>query len=174
MCPGHIVTEGLAEMWKSNPEGLAFLWRHVPAPPDRECRDDIAKAIAFLCSDEASFITGHALVVDGGLTIQIQEGLWRPDGRVRKNTSRDGPFPPLLNRVGVIAALTVPVGGERRAGTTHNFSRDRTSTPGNAALPCRASSSITNAIVCTRAADPIRELDRGCRRAAGGEKHRPR
>ena len=36
---------------------------------------DIANAVVFLCSDEASFITGHALVVDGGLTIQIQEDL---------------------------------------------------------------------------------------------------
>ena len=36
---------------------------------------DIANAIVFLCSDEASFITGHALVVDGGLTIQLQENL---------------------------------------------------------------------------------------------------
>ena len=34
---------------------------------------DIANAVAFLSSDEASFITGHALVVDGGLTIQLQE-----------------------------------------------------------------------------------------------------
>ena len=36
---------------------------------------DIANAVVFLCSDEAAFITGHALVVDGGLSIQLQENL---------------------------------------------------------------------------------------------------
>ena len=36
---------------------------------------DIANAITFLCSDNAAFITGHPLVVDGGLTIQLQEEL---------------------------------------------------------------------------------------------------
>ena len=35
--------------------------------------EDIANAVVFLSSDEAAFITGHALVVDGGLTIQLQE-----------------------------------------------------------------------------------------------------
>ncbi len=28
--------------------------------------EEIAEAILFLCSDRSSFITGHALVVDGG------------------------------------------------------------------------------------------------------------
>ena len=41
---------------------------------------DIANAIAFLCSDEASFITGHTLVVDGG---------W--------SATRFRPFPPDLH-----------------------------------------------------------------------------
>ena len=36
---------------------------------------DVAGAVRFLCSDEASFITGQALVVDGGLSIQLQEQL---------------------------------------------------------------------------------------------------
>ena len=34
-----------------------------------------AAGVRFLCSDEASFITGHSLNIDGGLTIQLQEDL---------------------------------------------------------------------------------------------------
>jgi NAD(P)-dependent dehydrogenase (short-subunit alcohol dehydrogenase family) len=30
--------------------------------------EDVARAIVFIASDEASFITGHILNVDGGLT----------------------------------------------------------------------------------------------------------
>jgi len=30
---------------------------------------DIANAVAFFASDEASFITGHVLTIDGGLTV---------------------------------------------------------------------------------------------------------
>ena len=36
---------------------------------------DIARAALFLASEDASFITGHALMVDGGLTIQLQDSL---------------------------------------------------------------------------------------------------
>ena len=32
--------------------------------------EDVAKAILFLASDEASFITGQVLAVDGGLVMQ--------------------------------------------------------------------------------------------------------
>lgn len=44
----------------------------APPPIGRLCTpEDIAKAVAFLCSDEAAFITGATLAVDGGLTAGI-------------------------------------------------------------------------------------------------------
>jgi NAD(P)-dependent dehydrogenase (short-subunit alcohol dehydrogenase family) len=75
ICPGHIVTERVQRaFWDDNPEGLKFFTEQYPLR--RVGRPlDIANAIAFLCSDDASFITGHALVVDGGLSIQLQENL---------------------------------------------------------------------------------------------------
>ncbi len=75
ICPGHIVTERIqAGMWDRNPEGLRFFEEQYPL---RRCGKpvDVANAIVFLCSEEASFITGHALVVDGGLSVQLQENL---------------------------------------------------------------------------------------------------
>lgn len=71
VCPGAIETE-VNPLRERNPSLRAFIedqypLRKVGSP------DDIANAIVFLCSKEASFITGHALVVDGGLTIQLQE-----------------------------------------------------------------------------------------------------
>ena len=72
--PGHIVTERLAERWKNNPSGLKFFEDQYPVKRTG-VPEDIGNATVFLCSDEASFITGHNLVVDGGLSIQLQENL---------------------------------------------------------------------------------------------------
>ncbi|MDA1279827.1 MAG: SDR family oxidoreductase [Chloroflexi bacterium] len=72
IAPGHIVSEGLAKMWEENPDGLAFFTDQYPVRRTGT-PDDIANGIAFLCSDEASFITGHTLAIDGGLTVQLQE-----------------------------------------------------------------------------------------------------
>jgi NAD(P)-dependent dehydrogenase (short-subunit alcohol dehydrogenase family) len=74
ICPGHIVTERMAERWREHPDTLRFFAEQYPLRRTGT-PDDIANAVVFLCSDEASFITGQALVVDGGLTIQIQEDL---------------------------------------------------------------------------------------------------
>ena len=74
ICPGHIVTERQAERWERNPSLLRFFDEHYPLR-HTGVPDDIANAVRFLCSDEAGFITGHTMVVDGGMTIQLQENL---------------------------------------------------------------------------------------------------
>jgi NAD(P)-dependent dehydrogenase (short-subunit alcohol dehydrogenase family) len=75
ICPGHIVTERIWEqLHGKDPDRLRFFDQQYPVR--RTGRPvDIANAVVFLCSDEASFITGQALAVDGGLSIQLQENL---------------------------------------------------------------------------------------------------
>ena len=75
ICPGHIVTEQIqARIWDENPSGYRFFEEQYPL---RRCGqpEEIANAIGFLCSEQAGFITGHSLVVDGGLSIQLQENI---------------------------------------------------------------------------------------------------
>lgn len=70
--PGHMITERLQDMWDDNPSGLRFFEDQYPLRKVGRAVD-IANAIVFLCSEEASFITGHSLAVDGGLSVQLQE-----------------------------------------------------------------------------------------------------
>jgi NAD(P)-dependent dehydrogenase (short-subunit alcohol dehydrogenase family) len=66
ICPGPIETPLLAELL-ADPERRQRRLVHIPI--GRFGRpDEIAKAALFLASDDASFITGSALVVDGGIT----------------------------------------------------------------------------------------------------------
>jgi NAD(P)-dependent dehydrogenase (short-subunit alcohol dehydrogenase family) len=75
ICPGHIVTERMQEyFWDRNPTMRPFFEAQYPVRRVGK-PDDIAAAVHFLCTDGASFITGVALPVDGGLTIQLQEDL---------------------------------------------------------------------------------------------------
>ncbi|MCC6169221.1 MAG: SDR family oxidoreductase [Caldilineaceae bacterium] len=70
VCPGWIMTHGVPD----DPE----LIRRVAAmyPVGRAGQPlDIAKVIRFLVSDESSFVNGHAIVADGGLTAQLQDSL---------------------------------------------------------------------------------------------------
>jgi NAD(P)-dependent dehydrogenase (short-subunit alcohol dehydrogenase family) len=67
ICPGTIVTDHWKPLFERDPE----LERRISTlyPIGRlGTPDDIANAALFLASDEASFITGSVLVVDGGLT----------------------------------------------------------------------------------------------------------
>ena len=59
-------------MWAQNPTGHAFFADQYPLRRTGK-PEEIAAGIAFLCSDDASFITGHTLMIDGGLTVQLQE-----------------------------------------------------------------------------------------------------
>jgi 3-oxoacyl-[acyl-carrier protein] reductase len=60
--PGNVVTEGLAEM---GPAYRAAMEAAIPAGRLGEV-DEIGYAALFFASDEAGFITGQALAVDGG------------------------------------------------------------------------------------------------------------
>ncbi len=65
IAPGFIETEMTAGLSSENRENIA---QRVPLGKFGSS-DDVANAIAFLVSDEAKYITGQTLVVDGGLSI---------------------------------------------------------------------------------------------------------
>lgn len=68
VCPGPTETPMLAEMALDNPSITEALQRAIPMR--RLGRpEEIANAVAFLASDEASYITGQTLSVSGGLTM---------------------------------------------------------------------------------------------------------
>lgn len=66
VCPGVIETPMTAPL-TANPEMRQLL--DSMTPMGRMGRaEEIAAAVLWLCSDQASFVTGHPLVVDGGAT----------------------------------------------------------------------------------------------------------
>ncbi len=64
ICPG-VITTPLTENWLSNPETYIKVCQWHPMNRIGEAKE-VASAAAFLASDEASFITGAILPVDGG------------------------------------------------------------------------------------------------------------
>jgi len=66
VCPGPIDTP-MASMAKTIDAVMAEYAKAIPMARFGS-PDEVAAAIAFLASDDATYITGHALVVDGGLT----------------------------------------------------------------------------------------------------------
>ena len=63
--PGAIVTGITREVFAADEDFRSF-WEQKSALKRLGQPEDIANAIAFLASDEAAFITGHGLLVDGG------------------------------------------------------------------------------------------------------------
>lgn len=67
VCPGAVRTPINTEAW-STPEAYASLMKLVPYNRIGE-PEDIGRTVAWLVSDQADYITGASLYVDGGMTL---------------------------------------------------------------------------------------------------------
>lgn len=71
--PGFIWTPLVEQLAKNSPEGAQAYRRELDARHPIGSvgePDDIAAGIVYLASDEAKFVTGSELVIDGGYTAQ--------------------------------------------------------------------------------------------------------
>ena len=69
VCPGYTDTPMMGRFTGGTPEGRAKLIAAVPAGRVGK-PEEIAAAVLWLCSDAAAFMVGHAMVIDGGHTVQ--------------------------------------------------------------------------------------------------------
>ena len=67
ICPGFIATP-LAQAGQTNVDAMRGAFAKSQPWPDYGRGEHIAGAALFLASDDAEFVTGEALIVDGGLT----------------------------------------------------------------------------------------------------------
>ncbi|WP_166879023.1 3-oxoacyl-ACP reductase [Salinibacterium sp. ZJ450] len=67
LCPGPVNTPLLQELFAADPERAERRLVHVPVGRFAE-PEELAAAVAFLASDDASFITASTFTVDGGIS----------------------------------------------------------------------------------------------------------
>jgi NAD(P)-dependent dehydrogenase (short-subunit alcohol dehydrogenase family) len=67
LCPGPVNTPLLQELFAKDPERAARRLVHIPMGRFAEAKE-IAAAVAFLASDDSSFITASEFLVDGGIS----------------------------------------------------------------------------------------------------------
>jgi NAD(P)-dependent dehydrogenase (short-subunit alcohol dehydrogenase family) len=70
VCPGGINSGGMAFYLKKLPPEMLARTLSAHAMGRLGEPSEIADAVVYLCSDSASFITGHDLVVDGGIMVR--------------------------------------------------------------------------------------------------------
>jgi NAD(P)-dependent dehydrogenase (short-subunit alcohol dehydrogenase family) len=67
LCPGPVNTPLLQELFAKDPERAARRLVHIPVGRFAHA-EEIAAAVAFLASDDSSFITASEFLVDGGIS----------------------------------------------------------------------------------------------------------
>ncbi|MFI9274502.1 3-oxoacyl-ACP reductase [Kitasatospora sp. NPDC052896] len=67
LCPGPVNTPLLQELFAKDPERAARRLVHIPLGRFAE-PSEIAAAVAFLASDDSSFMTANTFLVDGGIS----------------------------------------------------------------------------------------------------------
>lgn len=67
IAPGATITP-INESWTNDAEKKAIVESHIPMGR-AGTSDEVAAAVAFLTSDDAAYITGQTLFIDGGLTL---------------------------------------------------------------------------------------------------------
>lgn len=72
VAPGGIATPGIASYFEANP-GIRDATVAVHAMRRLGQPREIADAVAWLCSDRASFVTGEVVSVDGGITVNAHD-----------------------------------------------------------------------------------------------------
>jgi len=64
---GWILTPVVEAGIGANPQLEARILDHEPVGR-MGTSEEVAEAVVWLCSDAASFVTGHSMIIDGGLT----------------------------------------------------------------------------------------------------------
>jgi len=69
VCPGVVDTSMVERFVEGSPEARQQMVGFEPMGRMGK-PEEIAAAVVWLCSEQASFVTGHALAADGGFTVR--------------------------------------------------------------------------------------------------------